>query len=101
MGIEDVRIRKRMWEALEAANFKGGEPTTKKAFSFMQSAYDEAHFSPPLDDTEGVSPEMAELQSFVHGTMNLFATKSWAVLDKNLEDGSPEGQTACLTGIFQ
>jgi len=99
---EEERITKQIWKALEAGGV--GESQKKKANTHLTKAYDDAHFNAPFGTTDGgnsLTPEVTALQEFIKGWMDIFVGKAFSVLENGLQDSSPAGQVAALTGIFQ
>lgn len=98
---EEERLVRQFWKALEAGGVSDNQK--KKGNTHLLKSYDEAHWESPYGSMEGdsLTPEVATLQEFTKGWMGIFAEKAYSVLENGTQDGSPAGQVATLTAIFQ
>lgn len=96
---EEERLTRETWNALELAGMS--DNAKKKANGHLMNSFADAHFSSPYGTTANDSPDVATLQDFIKGWMSGFAGKAYSQLESGLKDGSPTGQVAALTAIFQ
>lgn len=98
---EEERVQRAMWEAVEASGVHHSHQ--KKACTYLQKAYDEAHMKSPYGSTIAETSELAWLQDFVRGWMSDFVTRAWDVLQHGIGAGSPtrDEQVLFVTVLFQ